>query len=400
MKSRFIALTALVVVAGLFGAPAAFASTSGYTPPTSGSTFHPVSVSRLHDSRSMGYKGAKPDKFSAGQIRIIPVKPGATAVAVNVTVTDAEAPGFATLFPCITGTKEQALAMFNVSNLNFVPGQTVANFATPALNSAGELCVYSSAKVNVIIDYSGYFSLDVGGDKLQMLDESVRKLDTRNSGVVKAGKTVAVKVTDAPQTVGMAAVNITAVDPAGAGFVTVFSCDNDRPTASNLNYAAGQTIANQAWVEVDKHGEVCVYASETTHLIVDVQGYWGYFPGGALYTPIVPVRVLDSRPKQALDFGTAFWAPKYNKFALAAAVNVTVIDARGDGFGVAHDGTSGTPATSTLNYRRGSTVGASATSWITANRNPANGQVMYGIEVSLSGGAASLIIDVMGFYAP
>jgi hypothetical protein len=401
MKARIFASVALVAIVSVFAPSAASAVVpASYTPPSSGSTFHSVPVERLHDSREMSYKGAKPDRFGAGQIRVILVKPGATAAAVNVTVADAESPGFVTLFPCIAGTPKQVLETFNVSNLNIVPGQTLANFASPALNSAGELCVYSSARAHVIVDYSGYFSLDIGGDKLQLLDEPARKLDTRSKGVVKAGSTVALKVTDNTARVSTAVINVTAVSTAGPGFVTVYNCNEDRPTASNLNYAAGQTIANQAWVQVSEpQGEVCFYSSSDTHLIVDVLGNWGYFPGGAQYTPIVPVRVLDSRPKQALDFSTAFWVSKYNKYASAASVNVTVVDARGDGFGVAHDGTSATPTTSTLNYRKGGTVGASATTWITANQNPKDGKVMYGVEVSLSGGAASMIVDVFGVYA-
>jgi hypothetical protein len=47
-----------------------------------------------------------------------------------------------------------------------------------------------------------------------------------------------------------------------------------RPLSSNLNFDAGQTIANQAVVQVDKDGKISVFNNTgSAHFIVDVVGY-------------------------------------------------------------------------------------------------------------------------------
>ena len=44
------------------------------------------------------------------------------------------------------------------------------------------------------------------------------------------------------------------------------------PNASNLNYVAGQAIANTAIATLSSTGSICVFSSATTHLIIDVSG--------------------------------------------------------------------------------------------------------------------------------
>ena len=49
------------------------------------------------------------------------------------------------------------------------------------------------------------------------------------------------------------------------------------PGASSINYAAGQTRANNAVVPVSRFGELAVYcgqAAGTAHVILDVNGYF------------------------------------------------------------------------------------------------------------------------------
>ena len=78
----------------------------------------------------------------------------ATAVSVNVTVTEPTAPGYLTLYPA-DGTQPL------VSNTNFVAGQTRANNALLRLatDGSGAVKVYngSAGTVQVIIDVSGHF---------------------------------------------------------------------------------------------------------------------------------------------------------------------------------------------------------------------------------------------------
>ena len=74
---------------------------------------------------------------------------------------------------------------------------------------------------------------------------------------------------------GVAAVslNVTATEPDSAGYATVYGC-GARPTASNLNFVARQTVPNAVITPVAPDGTICVYTMATTHLIADVNGWW------------------------------------------------------------------------------------------------------------------------------
>jgi len=65
------------------------------------------------------------------------------------------------------------------------------------------------------------------------------------------------------------ALNVTVDGPDASGFVTVYPCGGSLPLASNVNFVAGQTVANAVTVAVGVVGRVCVYTSTATHLIVD-----------------------------------------------------------------------------------------------------------------------------------
>ena len=74
----------------------------------------------------------------------------AVAVTLNVTSTGSLAAGFVTVYPC--GTPRP-----NTSNLNFAPGQTVANAVTTRVGDGGAVCIYNQAPTHVVVDVSGYF---------------------------------------------------------------------------------------------------------------------------------------------------------------------------------------------------------------------------------------------------
>ena len=134
----------------------------------------------------------------------------------------------------------------------------------------------------------------------------VRVLDTRTSsatqlgdwdgdGPLQGGSTVAIPVRSVvPAGSPVAVVNVTATRAAEAGFLTVYECDASLPNASNLNYLPGdfQARAASVYAPVSADGQVCVYSSATTDLIVDVSGY---SPSDGSYVPRNPVRLADTR---------------------------------------------------------------------------------------------------------
>ena len=52
---------------------------------------------------------------------------------------------------------------------------------------------------------------------------------------------------------------VTVTEPVGAGFVTVYPCGSAQPNASNVNFAAGATVANSVVSGVGPGGRVCIF---------------------------------------------------------------------------------------------------------------------------------------------
>lgn len=226
------------------------------------------------------------------------VPAGASSAVVNVTVTAPAGPGFLTAYPCGQPTP-------NASSLNYAGGQTVANAVVTKLSTDGKVCLFTSASTQLIADVGGYFP---NTTVYTPLGAPARLADTRpgaptfdgqfaGAGLLPSGSVLALPVAGRaglPNGAASAVLNVTVTGAAAAGFVTVYPCGQPTPNASNLNYVPGQTVPNAVVSKVGSSGQVCLFTSQATHLIVDAGGY---FPTAAVYTPLAaPTRLLDSRP--------------------------------------------------------------------------------------------------------
>jgi hypothetical protein len=70
------------------------------------------------------------------------------------------------------------------------------------------------------------------------------------------------------------AINLTAVDEIGPGYLTVFPSGSAPPATSSLNYSANQAVANGVLIKLSAGGALDVYANLQTSVIVDVNGYF------------------------------------------------------------------------------------------------------------------------------
>ena len=77
------------------------------------------------------------------------VPDSASAVVLNVTVTEAEAPGFITVFPC--GAERP-----NAANLNYVAGSTIPNAVIAKIGTGGKVCLFTLANTHMTADVNGY----------------------------------------------------------------------------------------------------------------------------------------------------------------------------------------------------------------------------------------------------
>src|SRR4051812_38044282 len=116
---------------------------------TAGATATAQQPQRVLDTRDG--VGAPRQRLAPGTVLSLAIpaasRAGATSISLNLTVTEATAPGFLTAWPC--GQPAPATSI-----LNFVPGQTVANFIAVGFG-AGGVCLASSAPVHVVGDLMG-----------------------------------------------------------------------------------------------------------------------------------------------------------------------------------------------------------------------------------------------------
>jgi hypothetical protein len=69
--------------------------------------------------------------------------------------------------------------------------------------------------------------------------------------------------------------NFTVVRTMGPGYLVVHPTGTAQPATSNLNYIAGQVVANSSVVEIGTGGEItAVVVGQQTDLIIDINGYY------------------------------------------------------------------------------------------------------------------------------
>ncbi|MDQ1248654.1 MAG: hypothetical protein QG597_3027, partial [Actinomycetota bacterium] len=260
----------------------------------------------------------------------------APAVSLNVTVVAPVTSGHLTVFPCGKGKPTS-------SNVNFLAGQKVPNAVVTAVGAEGKVCVYTSSTTDVVVDLNGWLPVGAGFNA----QDPQRIADTRPGPVlfppskvqIPAGGTMEVPVGGqfgVPLDAAAASLNVTVIGPAGSGHLTVYPCGTSKPLASTLNFVAGQVRANAAIAALGAAGKVCVYTTTATNVAVDLGGWFRGTPG---FTPIVPVRVADTRagmpvafplPKAPLAAGAVMEVPVAGLFGVPSeaggvSLNVTVI---------------------------------------------------------------------------
>lgn len=409
-------------------------------PLTATGTFHATEPTRILDTRfgvgitngavrSGGGRESSPDpltrrdEIANHELKVtglagIP-ESGVSAVLLNVTAVDPPADGYLAVTPkppacCVEMPiyDDQATLIAGEpasSNLNLTTGQTVPNLVLARVGAGGKIRLFNWwGPTHVIADLAGWFGTGgahTDGDGFRAVTPA-RLLDTRE-GVggprqpFAANTTRRLKVAGVggvPANATSVVVNVTASNVAGSGFTTAFPAGTTLPTASNLNYRAGDVRANLAVVRVGANGEIALHAAETsTDLTVDVMG--SFAPGGGQVTTITPARLVDSRSGLRvhgglLGVGEVVKIPVRGEAgvpanATAVILNVTAGDTAGYGFFTVYPTAGAVPLSSNVNFNA-------------PGQNVPN-MVMVGlgsdgsISVNNGGAGANLIIDVFGY---
>jgi alpha-tubulin suppressor-like RCC1 family protein len=203
----------------------------------------------------------------------------AAAVFLNVVAVGPSGPGYLTVFPC-------GITPPLAANVNYITGDVAANAVLAKIGVDGSVCVYTSAATDLVIDVNGY--IPAGAATEAVLPGRVFESRSGNpdfktvdglfegAGRTGAGQVAEFKVTGragVPDDAAAVFLNVVAVGPSGSGYLTVFPCGTTPPLASNGNYSTGDVAANAVLAKIGVDGNVCVYTSAATDLVVDVNGY-------------------------------------------------------------------------------------------------------------------------------
>lgn len=285
-----------------------------------------------------------------GQFGVPPT--GVAGVALNVTAVNPAGPGWLRVWPC--GSSEPS-----TSSVNYMArGAVEPNAVVVPVDGTGEVCVSTMTATDVLVDVSGWFETG-----LQFA--AGRLVDTRDDGperTVVPGAPLRVPVlgragVPASGAVGVA-LNVTAVNPAGPGWLRVWPCGTAEPETSSVNYMVrGAVEPNAVVVPVDATGEVCVSTLTATEVLVDVSGW---FDGGL---QLAAGRLVDTRGDAATQTvvpGETLRVPVAGQFGVArldatpapagVALNVTAVNPIGPGWLRVWPCSSSEPDTSSVNY--------------------------------------------------
>lgn len=207
---------------------------------------------------------------------------------INVTIAGAEANGFVNVYPQGAADPEAN------SVINFNAGRNVANGVTVTTGEESNICIYTSATTHVIIDAVAAIQNELF-TPANSDNTADRILNTRDSSAFAAGDERCVATSATP---GQSVVlNATSFGASGNGFLNVFSSDATADPAENstVNFRAGANVANGTIVPAGADGEICVYASAATGVIIDVAGYFN----SGVFVPLnadgSATRVLNTR---------------------------------------------------------------------------------------------------------
>jgi len=220
------------------------------------------------------------------------VAPEARAAVIDLAAVDPSAPGYLTAWAC-----DQPMPP--TSNVNYAAGETRASHAVVLLAADSSICVFSLMDTDVLVDVTGAFTNDPTALLFHPFAPT-RIYDSRiTGGIFARGETRAIAV---PSGASAVAVNVTVADPSRPGFVTVYPCQAALPLVSNLNYVAGQIVANLVETGVS-NGTICVHTFSRTNVVIDLEGIYSTDDGGLHYQAVPPTRLVDTRSGVGSVFG-------------------------------------------------------------------------------------------------
>ena len=335
------------------------------------------------------------------------------------TVTQIDGVTFATA-TANTGLGLAAMTFNSVANKAYVTNNTdnTATFidgvtlATATVNVGLSPADVEVQTTNVILDINGYFAPVSGSTYAFYPLAPCRVADTRKSnfppglgppfltgGQQRDFPILAATSCHIPPSAAAYSLNFSVVPHGALYYMTVWPTGETRPLVSTLNDIPGQIIANAAIVPAGTGGDIAVYPTNDTDLVIDINGYFAPAgPGGLSLYPMAPCRVIDTRHVGNGQPFTGTLTPPVDVVdspcgppaaAQAYVFNATVVPTGALGYLTLWPDGQTKPLVSTLNALDGSITNNMAIVPST------NGKVD-----AYASGITQLILDISSYFAP
>lgn len=267
-----------------------------------------------------------------------------------------------------------------------------------------------------------FANIDVGGATYGVVQSGQQPLefypltpcrvaDTRNAPAGPLGQPIMAALTErtfpvtsspcgVPSDAVAYSMNVTVVPQGQLGYLTIHPAGEPRPVVSLLNSLDGRIKANSTILRAGTNGGVTVFVTGTTHVVLDINGYFAPPKEQSLaFRYVTPCRILDTRNPNGPRGGPSLQAAVARTVAIAGtcsipasakayALNITAIPKSTLGYLTVWPTGQAQPTVSTLN---------AVTGTITANAavTPAGN----GGSIDLfANNDTDLLIDVNGYF--
>ncbi|WP_186316107.1 LamG-like jellyroll fold domain-containing protein [Catellatospora sichuanensis] len=297
---------------------------------------------------------------------------GVTAVALNLAAVAPADRGWIKAWPDLTP-RPYATTMV------YAAGAVTSGYAIVPVGSNGYINISPvnpspykpippvDTSTQLIADVSGYFTTDSGTGASSYTPFGPKRFaDSRtgaggHSGLIAAGATRDYKVTGlatgsvtVPNGITAVVANVTTVSASAAGFITTWEQGQAKPAASGLQYRATDGYAGMAIIPVNPAtGKFSLSASQSTHVVIDVLGYFTPGTAGLKYHTFPSVSLLDTSVTHTFIPAAGSTTVLPPAAMGTGAVLIAVLTASADVGGnlMAYPDAPTAPDTSTLNYR-------------------------------------------------
>jgi lysophospholipase L1-like esterase len=208
-----------------------------------------------------------------------------------------------------------------------------------------------------------------------------------------------------PSTAAGYSMNVAVVPRGTLGYLTLWPSGESQPLVATLNSIDGRVKSNAAIVPAGSNGAVSVFATDTTDVILDINGYFeaGSSPAALAFYPLTPCRIADTRNPTSPLGGPSLAAQSVRSFPIQASSCGLPANAQAYSLNFA-----AVPQGASLGYITAWPAGQSQP--LVASLNDPTGTVLSNAVVVPAGtggavdvfttDATDLVIDINGYFAP